>query len=174
MKRILLLFVFLTISVVSFAQDKPASIATTPEIPPGPSMKETEKWIKNELPNMGRDIVVESSIYKGETLTVETKYEIAKATLTDCTLKLQSVAETFGNPTSETATVTMKDIDLSRLVAVEATPYGDSKASKPSYVVYLLQNQILIFQSHSQRYSLVTQEDKSRNPFQMSKSAFET
>lgn len=138
MKRIFSLLVCLTISVVSFGQDKTASTATAPEIPPGPSMKDTEKWIKRELPNMGRDSVVEAVTVKGKTFNVETNYEIAKATLTDCTLRLQSVAESFGNPTGEAATVTMKNIDLSRLVAVEATPYGDRRASKPSYVVTLV------------------------------------
>lgn len=138
MKRIFALFLCLTISIVSFGQDKTASTVTAPEIPPGPSMKDTEKWIKRELPNMGRDSVVEAVTHKGETFNVETNYEIAKATLTDCTLRLQSVEESFGNPTSKAATVTMKNIDLSRIVAVEATPYGDRRASKPSYVVTLV------------------------------------
>lgn len=136
MKEIFLLFVCLTISVVSFGQDKTASTPATPETPPGPSMEETEKWIKRELPKMGRDSIVQAS----GTLRVERNYEITKATLTDCTLKLQSVSQWVitANPQSETATVTMKDLDLSRLVAVEASPFGGRTASKPSYVVRLV------------------------------------
>jgi hypothetical protein len=52
MKRGLFLSVCLAITAVSFGQEKPVSVPVASEIPPGPSMKETEAWIKRELRTM--------------------------------------------------------------------------------------------------------------------------
>lgn len=118
------------------ASQSPQGATGPSESAPGPSMKETEAWIKRELPKMGRDLVVESNA----TLTKETRYEITRANLSECTLKVESKFQWMiaPNSQSETVTVPMKAVDLSRLVAVETTTRPDSTASKPSYIVRLV------------------------------------
>jgi hypothetical protein len=122
------------------SQQAPQSAAASPNIPPGPSMKETEAWIKRELPKIGRDSVVTSVVTKNGALRQETTYEIRNATLTDCTLKFQSISHWVITPNTQsvTATVPMKNLDLSRLVAMEAPPSAGYTASKPSYIVRLV------------------------------------
>jgi hypothetical protein len=129
-------FVLAIIGFTLLSNQAPQLAVASSDIAPGPSMKETEAWIEREFPKIGRDSVVATN---GKTRT-ETTYEIRDATLTDCTLKFQSISHWVLTPNAQSLTVTvpMKNIDLTRLVALEATPATGYTASKPSFVVTLV------------------------------------
>jgi hypothetical protein len=137
MKRILLLFLCVTISVVSFGQDRPATVAVVSEIPPGPSMKETEAWIKRELRAMGSDYIVTK--YKESTWG--RKYEITSAVLSECRLTIgtsEQMDESYGSapkPQTHIATVTLKDVDVAKLQSKEIPVGTGATMSKPSYAI---------------------------------------
>lgn len=139
MKRISSLFFCLTISLVSFGQDKPASVAAVSEIPPGPSMKETEAWIKRALPVMGSDHIVT----KYKNATWGTTYEVEGAVLSDCRLTLRTSEQNdamFGvTPKRRThvATVTLKDVDVEKLQSREIPVVAGATMSKPSYRIVI-------------------------------------
>lgn len=136
MKRIFVLFVCLTIlsiSVVCFGQDKAASKDAASEIPPGPSMEEITAWLERNLPSMGLGKVVT----KTSTNTHSEKYEIKSAILSECRLIIRETFryEDAPNRATLTQTITLKDVDLSKLVPSEIpVPDGQTK-SKPSYRV---------------------------------------
>lgn len=135
MKRVFVLLVCLTISIVSFGQDKSASVAAVSEIPPGPSMKETEAWIKRELRAMGSDHIVT----KYKDTTWGTKYEIESAVLSECRLTIRTSEQndaSFGvtHPRrTQIATVTLKDVDVGKLLSKEIPVGPEATMSKPSY-----------------------------------------
>ena len=113
MKRIFFLSLCLAITAVSFGQEKPASVPVASELPPGPSMKETEAWFKRELRNMGSDYIVT----KFRNVTWGTKYEIESAVLSECRLTLRTSEQDDESPKRRTqiATVTLKDVDVGKL-----------------------------------------------------------
>jgi hypothetical protein len=118
--------------VVAFQASQ--SVAPAPEIPAGPSMKETEAWIKRELRPMGSDRIV--TRYKG--ITWGDRYEIESAVLSDCVLTIRQVSQHEGAPNHQTNTsrITMKDVDVRRGLSVTEDPVGtDATASKPSYAI---------------------------------------
>ena len=88
LKKIFLLFVCLTISVVSFGQDKAASSTTAAEIPPGPSMKETAAWIKRELPLLGAYSTV-SVKNDDRSKPITCQYGVQSAVLSDGRLSIR-------------------------------------------------------------------------------------
>jgi hypothetical protein len=138
MKRIFLLFVCLTISVVSFGQDKAASRDVTLEIPPGPSMDETKKWIKRELPLLGAySIVRVKNDDRSKPLT--TKYGVESAVLSDCLISIRRTEFTGEYiRLTYTETVTLKDVDISKIRAVEEPVARGYTYSRPSYAVSLI------------------------------------
>jgi hypothetical protein len=135
MKRVFVSLICLTISIVTFGQDKPAPVAAVSEIPPGPSMKETETWIKRELRGMGSDHI----ITKYKDTTWGTNYEIDGAVLSECRLTLRTSEQedaSFGiTPKRRTqiATVTLKDVDVGKLQSKEIPVVPEATMSKPSY-----------------------------------------
>lgn len=138
MKRMFLLLVCLTISVVSFGQEKDSSRAAAPEIPPGPSMKETEAWIKRELPPLGSfSIVTVKNDDRSKPLNYN--YGVESAILSDCHLSIRR-REFIGEfaRLTYTETVTLKDVDVSKVRAVERGVGTGYTNSRPSYVVPLI------------------------------------
>lgn len=129
-------FILAIMGFILWANQAPQA-ADTSDIAPGSSMKEIEVWIKRELPKIGRDSVVTTD---GKKLRTETTFEIRNATLTDCILKFESISHWVITPNAQsiTATIPMKNLDLTRLVAVEASPSAGYTASKPSFVVRLV------------------------------------
>lgn len=137
MNRIFLLFVCLTISVVGFGQDKAASRDAAPEIPPGPSMEETKAWIKRALPRLGSySIVKVKNDDRSKPLTY--KYGVESVVLSDCRLLIHRTEE-IGEylRLTYTETVTLKDVDVSKIRSVEEYVGTGFTNSKPSYVVVL-------------------------------------
>ena len=111
----------------------PTSIAATTE-DNGAKMGEIAKWIKKELPPLGTDHIIRK---KGDSTNGNT-YTINKAILSDCILTIQQtdspdVAAPFGWAT--TATIPLKNIDLSRLSSGESATWPGYTQNKPSYVV---------------------------------------
>jgi flagellum-specific peptidoglycan hydrolase FlgJ len=137
MKRIFLLFVCLTISVVSFGQDKAASSAAASEIPPGSSMEETTAWIKRELKAMGSDHITTHITTPYKEATFDDKYGIESAVLSECVLTIRQVIQHDGNPNHQTdiRTITMKDVG--RVDVRETTVAPGITMSKPIYFVIL-------------------------------------
>jgi hypothetical protein len=131
MKSAFCLYLCLTITTVSFGQEKPAPVPVAAEIPPGPSIKETEAWFKRELRNMGSDYVVT----KFKETTWGEKYEIESAVLSDCNLTIRQVrrVEDVSKPMITTSTITLKDVDVEKLRVVEIPVGPESTNSKPSY-----------------------------------------
>lgn len=141
MKRIFALVMCLSNSVVGFSQDKAASGSPISEIPPGPTMEETTKWIKREIPTIGTySIVKVKNDDRANPYTTE--YRIEKADFSNCRLSLRRTAETFVKSghlymESYAETATMKDVDVSKIrVLVVPVPAGSTE-SKPNYLVYL-------------------------------------
>lgn len=136
MKRIFLLFLCLATSVFSFGQDKPASVAVVSEIPPGPSMKETETWIKRELRAMGSDHIVTK--YKG-TIWGE-KYDIESAVMSECRLTIRQVTshDEYPSRQTNTNTITLKDVDVGKLLSKEIAAVPGATMSKPSYGIIVV------------------------------------
>jgi hypothetical protein len=156
MKRIIPLFVCLTISIVSFGQEKPASVPVASELPPGPSMKETEAWIKRELRAMGSDHVVT----KYQDTSFGTKYEIESAVLLECrlTMRTSEYDEIDGvapKRRTQIATVTLKDVDVEKLQSKEIPVDPGFTMSKPSYriVVFALADRGDAFELESDGYA---------------------
>lgn len=136
MKRIFVLFVCLTISVVTLGQDKSASVAAVSEIPPGPTMKETEAWIKRELPLIGTySIVWVKNDDRSNPLTY--KYGVESAVLSDCRLSLRMSEIGEYSRLTDTEIVTLKDVDVSKVRVVEESNMKGYTFSRPSYVVFL-------------------------------------
>jgi hypothetical protein len=111
------------------------------EISAGPSMKETEAWIKHELPPMGTDRIVVSN----GTNRFETNYKIEKAVLSDCRFTLRFVNDIYSGPNNEpltrrvdVSTATLKDVDVSKIVPRESELSTGYTASKSCYLVPLI------------------------------------
>lgn len=136
MKGIFLLFLCLAISVVSFGQDRPPSVPAVSEIPPGPSMKETEAWIKRELRAMGSDHIITK--YK-ETTWGDT-YSIDTAVMSECRLTIRQVTQHDDAPNRQinTSTITLKDVDLGKLQVREIPVGTGATMSKPSYRIIVV------------------------------------
>jgi hypothetical protein len=136
-KRILVLFVCITISVVSFGQDKPAPVPAVSEIPPGPSMKETQAWIKRELPIMGSYSVVHVKNADRSNPLTET-YGVENVVLSDCRLSIRWTFSTGEySRVVYNETVTLKDVDVTKVQAVEVPVHPGYTFSRPSYFVPL-------------------------------------
>src|SRR5437660_5222529 len=133
MKRIFLLFLCLTISIVSFGQDKPASRSTATEIPPGPSMEETKAWIEREIPILGAD----SYVINDGRIPLTTKYEIESVRLSDCRLTLRTAFQiNDGSRQSSTTMVSLRDVDVDALLPYTAPPpTGSWTETKPNMSV---------------------------------------
>lgn len=111
----------------------PTSIAATSE-DSGPKMDDIEKWFKKELPSLGGDHIIRK---KGD-FTDGNTYTINKAILSECTLTIQQtisndLAAPFGWAT--TATIPLKNIDLSKLSSGESGTWPGYTQNKPSYAV---------------------------------------
>ncbi|MHB0972078.1 MAG: hypothetical protein ACYC7A_21885 [Thermoanaerobaculia bacterium] len=116
-------------------------MADATEIPLGPSMKEIEEWTKRQLPPMGSDRIVESN---GQN-RFETKYEIEKAAISDCRFTLRLVSDIYSGPNNDPlrkridiTTVTLKDVDVSKILPREAEVSTGYTASKASFRVPLI------------------------------------
>jgi hypothetical protein len=104
-------------------------------------MKETEAWIKRELPAMGSDYVVNSD---GRS-RMGSKYEIQTAVLSECHLTLRTALDFesiepprgHGPLVISVYTVPLKQVDISKLLALEDAVGTGWSASKPSYIVSL-------------------------------------
>jgi len=144
MKRISLLFLCLMMSVFSFGQDKPASVPAVSEIPPGPSMKEAEAWIKRELRAMGSDHI----IVKYKNTTFGERYRIESAVISECNLIIRQVhqIESFMPDGTvsvtpnriNTSTIPLKDIDVGKLEVRENAVGAGETMSKPSYRIVVV------------------------------------
>jgi hypothetical protein len=142
--KLSLAFTLASVSPAVVSSQTPQSIAVAAEIPPGPSMKETEEWITRELKPLGSHDVLEkfpTGLLSGD------KYEIESAVLTECRLRVRQTAHHYfardgersdvPNRQIETGTITLKDVDLGRLVPREALVLTGYTANKPSYRVFL-------------------------------------
>lgn len=114
----------------------PTSIAATGG-ETGPKMDEIAKWIKKELPPLGTDHIIKKSAKEGDSPIGDT-YTINKAILSDCTLKIEQtdspdVTAPLGWAT--TATIPLKNIDLSKLSSGESATWPGYTQNKPSYFV---------------------------------------
>src|SRR6185295_19099220 len=136
MKRVFFLSLCMAITAVSFGQEKPASVPVASELPPGPSMKETEAWFKRELRNMGSDYIVT----KFRNATWGEKYEIESAVLSDCRLTIRQVSHQDDLSTSQinTSTISLKDVDVGKLQVREIPVGAEATMSKPSYRIIVL------------------------------------
>lgn len=136
MKRIFFLSLCLAITTVSFGQEKPASVPVASELPPGPSMKETEAWFKRELRNMGSDYIVT----KFRNVTWGTKYEIESAVLSECrlTLRTSELDDESSKRRTQIATVMLKDVDVGKLQVREIPVGPEATMSKPSYRIIVV------------------------------------
>lgn len=124
------------ISVVSFAQDKPASVAVVSELPPGPSMKETEAWIKRELPILGSYSVVRVKNADRSNPITE-NYGVESAVLSDCRLSIRWTRSMFEARVVYNETVTLRDVDVTKVQAGEVPVPPGYTHSRPSYFVFL-------------------------------------
>lgn len=114
----------------------PTSIAATGG-ETGPKMDEIAKWIKKELPPLGTEHIIKKSAKEGDVLIGDT-YTINKAILSDCTLTIEQtdspdVTAPIGWAT--TATIPLKNIDLSKLSSGEVATWPGYTQNKPIYVV---------------------------------------
>jgi hypothetical protein len=135
MKKIFLLSVWLTISVVSFGQDKAASRAATPEISPSSSMEETKAWIEHELPPLGTfsSVIVGDDGYKSAPI----KREVKSVLLSDCRVSIRRGVA--GSPQRTwTETVTLKDVDISKIQAFVETAAAGNHLEPTTYFVPLI------------------------------------
>ncbi len=138
-KRLFFLIGCLTISVVSFGQDRAGSSAAAPAISQNATMEETQAWIKRELPTLGAySIVMVKNDGQSKPLTL--KYEIESAVLADGRLSIRR-REFWGeipSPMGVTEIVTLKDVDVSKILAVEKPAEREYTFSKPRYFVSLI------------------------------------
>lgn len=153
MKRVFFLSLCLTITTVSFGQEKPASVPVAAELPPGPSMKETEAWFKREFRKMGSDYVVT----KFRESTWGTKYEIDSAVLSDCHLTIRQVTHLDDASTRQIniSAIPLKDVDVGKLQVREIPVGPEATMSKPSYriIVTALPDRGDAFGSESEGYA---------------------
>lgn len=103
---------------------------------PAPSMAEIEKWTSRELPPLGADVYVQTG---GES-SFTYKYEIDKATLSQCRLTLNTAVQmtytTASSREPRTSTVLLMHLDADRLAALAApSPTGVWKENKPNVSV---------------------------------------
>jgi hypothetical protein len=117
----------------------PTSIAATGG-ETGPKMDEIAKWIKKELPPLGTDHIIKKSAKEGD-VPIAYTHTINKAILSDCTLTIEQtespdVTAPIGWAT--TATIPLKNIDLSKLSSGESATWPGYTQNKPSYVVRVL------------------------------------
>ena len=111
-----------------------STIAATAE-DSGPKMDEIAKWIKKELPPLGTDHIIKKK--EGQS-TIGYTYTINKAILSGCTLTIEQtdspdVTAPIGWAT--TATIPLKNIDLSKLSSGESATWTGYTQNKPSYFV---------------------------------------
>jgi len=99
-------------------------------------MDDTKKWIKRELPRMGAFSVTRVKA-DDRSSSVTEKFGIEKADLADCRL---SISRTTDYPTelTYTETVTLKDVDVTKVRAVEQFVQQGYTHSRPSYYVTLM------------------------------------
>lgn len=121
---------------------EPQYIPVSSEVLKSPLMKETEAWVKRELPKLGSDYVVKSD---GKS-RFGTKYEVEKTTLSDCRLTFRAWESTepvapveslmgFSLKLTKVVTVPLQAVEVSMLHASEEYVRPGSSASKPSYLV---------------------------------------
>lgn len=137
MKRILLPFLYLTVLVTGFCQGGAVAGTSPIGISPDPSMKETAAWIKRELPRLGSFSIVTVKNNDRSNPGID-QYKIESAVLSDGRLTIRR-SESKGKylRLSYTETVTLKDVDVSKIRVVEAPNSPELTASKPSYLVKL-------------------------------------
>ena len=113
------------------------SASAAPDIPPGPSMQETEEWVKRQLKVIGSDHIVTryQQMIWGE------RYEIEGASLSQCTLTMRQVSQheahsgdgSVGlapNRQIDSCTIHMKDVGKVISGSWSVPPgHTDSKAS---------------------------------------------
>jgi hypothetical protein len=132
---------------------QPASMATTAPSPgiaatpsktaeasSGPSMKDSETWITRKLPAMGTDSFI---LAKDNGPRHGNKYGIESAVLSDCVLTLHTTLQSSvdGNDLPKlifTSTVTLKDVDVEKVLPTEAAVLKEYRQNKPSYFVPLV------------------------------------
>jgi Domain of unknown function (DUF4440) len=134
MKKIFSLFACLAVSVVSFGQDKSVS---TSDVPPVPSMEETQKWIKREIPLLGS---YSKMMGKNDdrTFIITFKYAVENAVLEDCRLSLLWTMDvTYASRQTFTNTVNLRDVDVDKIRTVEEPLAKGFTQSRPSYIVML-------------------------------------
>ncbi len=108
------------------------------EIPSGPSIEVTKAWIERQFPTLGSvSIVSVKNDDRSRPLTYE--YGIESAVLSDGRLVIRRT-EFVGKHLrlTYTETVTLKDVDVSKIQAVEAHVATGHTDSRPSYFVSLV------------------------------------
>lgn len=114
---------------------------TTSGTQSGPSMKEIDEWLRRDVRAAGSHDVSRKTPLGSS----GDKYEIERIALSDCRLTIRQVARHYfvtngqrsdvPNSQIDGAVITMKDLDISRLVVREAPSYGNPNI--PSYLVGL-------------------------------------
>jgi hypothetical protein len=138
------------LSSTTVTSQAPQSATGSSDTVPGPSMKETEAWIRREFPKMGAVSVVEVR-QDDQSRERILRYETESAALSECRFSIRWIVDVgmdterqkpvgpgpSANRQTHAETAAMTDVDVSSLRPVEFTVARAYRRSVPLYMVSL-------------------------------------